>query len=80
VQRVADLLVKEELAAYDDNPEHARAKLLALTPRGRATLSKIQDAQRGWANALGAALGASDLRRAAAVLDRALDALAHDDG
>lgn len=79
VQRVADVLEREGLAAYDDNPEHLRAKLLVLTARGRAALATIQDAQRVWADDLGAELGLSDLRRAGQVLDRVLDALARRD-
>jgi len=34
VQRVADLLVADGLAAYADNPRHRRAKLLTLTDAG----------------------------------------------
>jgi DNA-binding MarR family transcriptional regulator len=78
VQRVADLLEREGLADYLDNPDHRRAKLLRLTPRGRRTLRKIQAAQRGWADALGAEIGEADLRRAAGVLDRVLQALGRD--
>src|SRR5689334_25418410 len=46
VQRVADLLEREGLAAYEDNPEDQRAQLLRLTPRGRSALAAIQKAQR----------------------------------
>ena len=35
VQRIADLLVRDGLVAYEDNPEHRRAKLVRLTPAGR---------------------------------------------
>lgn len=76
VQRVADLLAEEGLAEYRDNPEHLRAKLLHLTPRGRAVLAQIQQAQRGWADELGAEVGEADLRKASAVLARVLEAVA----
>ena len=76
VQRVADLLAAEGLAAYDDNPDDRRAMLLRLTARGRATLRAIQDAQRGWADALGATVGARELAAASATLARLTDALA----
>jgi DNA-binding MarR family transcriptional regulator len=76
VQRIADLLEREGLAAYEDNPEHARAKLLRLTPRGAATLATIQEAQRAWADELGAAIGEPTLARAREALDRVLAALA----
>lgn len=70
VQRVADVLVGEGLAVYEENPKHRRAQLMALTPEGRATLHKIQLAQREWANALGAEIGESELRQAGAFLER----------
>ena len=41
VQRVADLLDRDGLAVYEDNPAHRRAKLLDLTLRGREILAII---------------------------------------
>jgi DNA-binding MarR family transcriptional regulator len=76
VQRVADLLSGEGLTAYDDNPDHARAKLLRLAPEGRRALTEIQAAQRSWAEELGTRIGAAPLRRTAAVLDEVAAALA----
>jgi DNA-binding MarR family transcriptional regulator len=70
VQRVADLLVHDGLAAFEDNPGHRRAKLMRLTSLGRETLDGIQAAQRSWANAIGREIGEPDLRRAGEVLDR----------
>jgi DNA-binding MarR family transcriptional regulator len=72
VQRVADALEAAGLVHYEDNPRHRRAKLVALTDGGLAKLSAIQAAQRPWADALGAAVGERDLRRASEVLDRVL--------
>jgi DNA-binding MarR family transcriptional regulator len=70
VQRVADALVREGWAAYEENPSHRRAQLLTLTARGRRALDRIQAAQRSWADAIGAEVGEADLRRASAVLAR----------
>jgi DNA-binding MarR family transcriptional regulator len=75
VQRLADLLVRDGLAAYEDNPAHRRAKLVRLTPQGRAALRTIQTAQRAWADALGGEIGEADLRQAGVVLDRVLQAV-----
>jgi DNA-binding MarR family transcriptional regulator len=75
VQRLADVLVEGGFAAYEDNPAHRRAKLVRMTPDGRAALDKIQAAQRAWADALGAELGEADLRQASAVIDRAIQAI-----
>lgn len=75
VQRVADLLEDEGLAAYVDNPDDRRAMLLQLTARGRSALRTIQAAQRGWADALGAELGEKELRAASATLAKVMDAV-----
>jgi DNA-binding MarR family transcriptional regulator len=75
VQRLADLLVRDGLAAYEDNPAHRRAKLVRLTPHGRTALRTIQTAQRAWADALGAEIGEADLRQASVVLDRVLQSV-----
>jgi DNA-binding MarR family transcriptional regulator len=75
VQRLADVLVRDGLAAYEDNPAHRRAKLLRLTPSGRSTLRTIQTAQAAWADALGAEVGEEDLRQAGILLDRVLRAV-----
>ncbi len=80
VQRVADLLVRDGLAAYEDNPAHRRAKLVRVTPPGRTALRTIQTAQRAWADALGAKIGEADLRQASVVLDRVLRAVSGDRG
>lgn len=75
VQRVADLLEEEGLVAYEDNPAHRRAKLMRLTPKGRAALRRIQAAQRAWANDLGAAVGEDELRTASRTLERVIERL-----
>jgi DNA-binding MarR family transcriptional regulator len=72
VQRVADVLEDAGLVRYTDNPHHRRARLVELTEAGRRALTGIQAAQRPWANAIGGAVGASDLRKATDVLDRLL--------
>ncbi len=68
VQRIADLLEKDGLTEYVDNPAHQTSKLVRLTPRGRQTLRVIQTAQRAWANSVGAKIGEGNLRHASAVV------------
>jgi DNA-binding MarR family transcriptional regulator len=75
VQRLADVLVRDGFAVYEDNPAHRRAKLLRPTPEGRSALRAIQAAQRVWADRLGAELGEAELQQASAVLDRVLQTL-----
>lgn len=72
VQRVANVLVREGLAVYQENPNHRRAQLLVLTPQGLDVLRTIQAVQRDWANALGAEFGVDDLHQAIALLTRVL--------
>ena len=75
VQRVADLLVEDGLTAYEDNPAHARAKLLRLTAKGRKALQTIQAGQKVWANALAVGMNEAQLRAASAVLAQLQQAL-----
>jgi len=56
VQRVADLLVRDDLARLDPNPDHKRAKLLALTDSGQARLKQLRAAEGRWLEALRADL------------------------
>jgi DNA-binding MarR family transcriptional regulator len=79
VQRVADLLARDGLVSYEDNPGHRRAKLVRLTPTGRTTLGTIQAAQRAWADELGARLVERDLQTANRILADVLDTLAEDE-
>ena len=74
VQRTADLLVEKGWATYADNPQHKRAKLLAPTPDGLATLHRLRDTQQAWADAVGAEVGVEDLRRLAVTVRRVIDA------
>jgi len=76
VQRTADLLVADGVGVYADNPADRRAKLLALTERGRHALRAIERGQRAWARELGDAVGAEALLRAEAVLEQMLTLLA----
>jgi len=75
VQRLADLLVRDGLAAYEPNPAHRRAKLLRITPQGRTALRTIQTAQAAWADTLGAKIGEAELRQASILLDQVLQAI-----
>jgi DNA-binding MarR family transcriptional regulator len=68
VQRTADRLQAEGLVSYVDNPAHRRAKLVALTTRGRTVLDEITRRQIVWANNVGARLGEADVRRAVRVV------------
>ena len=78
VQRLADTLDEEGLVAYGPNPAHRRAKLVTLTPAGRAALTDIRAAQQHWADTVGAQISESDLRTANRILAHVLDVLEPD--
>lgn len=76
VQRLADELVRDGLAAYSPNPRHARAKLLAPTPRGAESYQALMGDQAEWVNALSADMRLDDIaavRRLMATLSAALE-------
>ncbi|MEU1147885.1 MarR family winged helix-turn-helix transcriptional regulator [Streptomyces sp. NPDC005863] len=70
VQRVADLLVRDGLAAYTPNPAHRRAKLLRPTDAGRAAVAKIAPGHAGLAGRLAEALGTDGFEETVRVLER----------
>jgi DNA-binding MarR family transcriptional regulator len=65
VQQTADALERDGFIEYRENPHHRRAKLIALTPRGREALRKVEARQATWANQLAAGMDAKALRAAA---------------
>lgn len=75
VQRIADLLHKDGLVAYAENPAHQRAKLMVLTDEGKSALKLIQARQAAWANALGENLGEKEIVRATETIIAALQAV-----
>jgi DNA-binding MarR family transcriptional regulator len=81
VQRLADIIVAEGLAQYEDNPAHKSAKLLAPTADGRARIARLSGRQTNWANAVSAGLDSSSLaatRDLLKTLIARVEALAHD--
>lgn len=75
VQRIADLLEKDGLILYADNPAHQRAKLMALTESGTVALAAIKSRQAVWANALGEILGKKEVAEATQTVMAALQAV-----
>jgi DNA-binding MarR family transcriptional regulator len=76
VQRLADDLVSDGLAAYSPNPRHVRAKLLAPTPQGIARYRELMGEQARWVNNLSANMRLEDIaaaRRLLAALSAALE-------
>ncbi|MGO4629512.1 MarR family winged helix-turn-helix transcriptional regulator [Streptomyces sp. 2RAF24] len=76
VQRIADLLVKEGLAAYQPNPAHRRAKLLAPTDTGRSAIGRINPGHAELADRLLRELGGQEaFDETVRVLERLIGAM-----
>lgn len=75
VQRLADALVDDGLCAYEENPEHKRAKLLVPTKKGWAAIDAIAPLQIEWTSRLGNIVGERSLEATNRTLDALLQAL-----
>lgn len=76
VQRLADELVHDGLAAYSPNPRHRRAKLLAPTAQGVTSYRDLMGRQAEWVNALSTHMRLEDIvasRELLATLGAALE-------
>ena len=77
VQRVADELVADGLARYEDNPRHRRSRFLVTIAAGKSALAAIQSAHRAWVAEVEATVGELDWERLSADLDRIAQAVGH---
>ena len=75
VQRVADLLVAQGLAAYQPNPRHRRAKLLTATSAGRDATRCIVPGHAAFAGRLAGALGVATMEDTLAAVRRLSEVL-----
>lgn len=78
VQRIADVLVEQGLAAYADNPAHRRARLLGATAAGREAVRRLGPGHAALAHRLLAELGEAEFAETVRVLERlsrAMDAI-----
>ena len=68
VQRVVDLLAEREMVEYRVNPHHQRAKLVVLTPAGRAALDTAEAAEKPLNQAMLKEIGGGRIAAALEVL------------
>ena len=68
VQRLVNDLVREGHLVLEDNPDHRRSRLAALTRQGRNAYDKADGRQIDWVNSLGAGLEAREVAAAVTVL------------
>ncbi len=71
VQRVANVLEKQGLVTYKDNPTDRRAQLVELTGQGRKTLAAIYRRNAEWSDRMGAKLVLRRLAKVTVELERA---------
>ena len=69
VQRIADVLVKEGLVNYKDNPTDRRTQLLELTPQGAEALAAIERLYDQWSEYIRSKLDLEQLAKITAGLD-----------
>ncbi len=70
VQRIADILVDQEILTYCPNPEHKRAKLVDFTPRGQVTVEEMERLHHRWADSIIPDFSQEELELAVAVLQK----------
>ena len=68
VQRLADVMVKDGLLVYQDNPYHKRANYVVLTEKGKEVYSIITEIQIPWANQNSKDISVKDLNTTLSVL------------
>ena len=70
VQPTVDRLERLRVVEFRENPNHRRAKLVALTTKGRAVLDEINARQETWVNALAEGLSERSLRQMVSFAER----------
>jgi DNA-binding MarR family transcriptional regulator len=68
VQASVNRLLADDLVASQDNPDHRRSPLIALTDRGRSAYESLDRRQAAWVNELADGIDANKLAAAARVL------------
>lgn len=62
VQRLANEMERDGLVRFGPNPHHQRAKLVLLTPRGRAAYNAAMKRQGPWARGLASGLSLKQIK------------------
>ncbi len=68
VQRLVDVMIKNDLLYMMDNPNHKRAKYIYMTDKAKTTYKQLDSKQIEWATSLSSDLSTSDLKNALKVL------------
>ncbi|MGV3618430.1 MAG: MarR family winged helix-turn-helix transcriptional regulator [Fimbriimonas sp.] len=78
VQQIADALAREGFIEYRPNPQHRRAKLLTITPKGQEALAYVSTRHAQWASHIGDQHALLTLRAAATTLRQVRESLERD--
>jgi len=70
VQRLVDVMHKNEILAFLDNPNHKRAKHVILTAKGRGIYTKLDEMWNPWASQYSESLKKEDLETTLSTLKR----------
>jgi DNA-binding MarR family transcriptional regulator len=68
VQRLANEMEGDGLVRFEPNPHHQRARLVLLTPRGKAAYDAAMTRQRPWARHLAEGLSTKQIEAATVLL------------
>ena len=68
VQQTTNALARDRMIVFEDNPRDRRARLIALTPRGRTALRQVERRQAAWANEVADRMTVAELRAATGTL------------
>lgn len=70
VQRLVDVMHADGLLVFYDNPQHKRAKLIALSATGQAAYTQLASVQAAWASQCTSDLQETELATTLAVLHK----------
>ncbi len=70
VLRIANELEKKSFLQFTENPDHKRARLLALAPMASSAMAELEQAEIQWVNRLAEGLEAEQLAQTLQLLSR----------
>lgn len=67
-QRLVDVMIKDGLLCWADNPNHKRAKFVNLTEEGHRIYNRLDDKQESWAEKAAQGLTTEELKQVLSTL------------
>ncbi|MGB1010016.1 MAG: MarR family winged helix-turn-helix transcriptional regulator [Thiolinea sp.] len=78
VQRIVNDLENLGLVAFQENIDHKRAPLIALTEAGKAMMVEVDEVQAAWANNLAEGLSEQQIKQASNIIKLVYEGLESD--